>query len=114
MTGSPQPYDFGVQDYDYISLSHQIPSAVPGESPSIVFDGLMQKAVKGSPGARGAVTALCAAFPAGIPDLIWLYAFDHRRVYRGDHGIRFEIAEGKEDWLRLWAERWGRADRKDK
>ena len=32
----------------------------------------------------------CRAFPAGIPEDIFLNGFDHRKPYPGDHGIRFE------------------------
>jgi len=32
----------------------------------------------------------CEAFPDGIPDAILSNEHDHRRVYRGDGGIRFE------------------------
>jgi len=32
----------------------------------------------------------CRAFPAGIPEEIFLNGFDHRKPYPGDHGIRFE------------------------
>ena len=32
----------------------------------------------------------CEAFPCGVPDEIFLGAFDHRRAYPGDDGIRFE------------------------
>ncbi len=31
----------------------------------------------------------CAAFPAGIPDDIYVGAFDHREEHAGDHGLRY-------------------------
>lgn len=34
----------------------------------------------------------CAAFPFGIPTEIWHDFFDHREVFPGDRGIRFETA----------------------
>jgi len=36
---------------------------------------------------------VCAAFPEGIPDAIWLGQNDHTKPYPGDHGIRFERGE---------------------
>lgn len=33
---------------------------------------------------------ICEAFPAGIPDVIWLRFRQHVRPVAGDHGIRFE------------------------
>jgi len=39
-------------------------------------------------------TVGCDAFPEGIPDDIFLGGFDHRRPFDGDHGIRFDLAEG--------------------
>lgn len=33
--------------------------------------------------------ALCAAFPDGIPDEIWMGENKHQEAYPGDHGIRF-------------------------
>ena len=44
----------------------------------------------------------CAAFPKGIPDAIYLGAFDHRTAYVGDKGIRFQLAEGKAVLLAAW------------
>lgn len=32
----------------------------------------------------------CEAFPCGVPDEVFLGAFDHLRAYPGDAGIRFE------------------------
>ena len=32
----------------------------------------------------------CDAFPARIPDLIWLKGNKHTKPVAGDHGIRFE------------------------
>lgn len=33
---------------------------------------------------------VCSAFPAGIPDEIWLGKNDHKKPFEGDHGIQFE------------------------
>ena len=41
--------------------------------------------------ARFTTDHTCEAFPCGIPDEIFLGAFDHRRAYPGDDGKRFEI-----------------------
>ena len=51
----------------------------------------------------------CAAFPNGIPDAIYLGAFDHRSAYVGDKGIRFQLAEGKAALLAGWVALHGRA-----
>ena len=32
----------------------------------------------------------CAAFPAGVPDLIWTGGDDHARPVAHDNGVRFE------------------------
>ena len=50
----------------------------------------------------------CAAFPKGIPDAIYLGAFDHRSAYVGDKGIRFQLAEGKAALLAEWVALYGR------
>lgn len=50
----------------------------------------------------------CAAFPKGIPDAIYLGAFDHRSAYVGDKGIRFQLAEGKAALLAGWVALHGR------
>jgi len=47
---------------------------------------------------------VCSAFPRGIPAAIAERLFDHRQVYPGDGGVRFELAEGKADLLRRWVE----------
>ena len=35
-------------------------------------------------------SAICDAYPEGIPDGILQRGLDHRKPYPGDHGIRFE------------------------
>lgn len=35
----------------------------------------------------------CKAFFEGIPDEIWAGKNDHKKPYKGDHGIQFEPAE---------------------
>ncbi len=37
---------------------------------------------------RGGIA--CDAFPDRIPDAILQSRYDHRRPYKGDHGVRFE------------------------
>ena len=39
---------------------------------------------------RTAKKLTCAAFPDGIPTAILTNLADHRREYKGDHGIRYE------------------------
>lgn len=36
----------------------------------------------------------CRAFPDGIPGPILEGRADHREPYPGDHGVRYELAEG--------------------
>ena len=32
----------------------------------------------------------CLAFPDGIPDPIWMGENDHKKPYKGDHGIQYD------------------------
>lgn len=43
----------------------------------------------------------CEAFPAGIPDTIYIDGFDHRQEHPGDRGIRWVLSdeEGASDRL---------------
>lgn len=41
-------------------------------------------------------TSTCDAFPGGIPEGIYCLAGDHRLPWPGDHGIRFELVDGKQ------------------
>ncbi|HPE80109.1 MAG TPA: hypothetical protein PKZ35_08855 [Gammaproteobacteria bacterium] len=41
----------------------------------------------------GANVPTCLAFPDGIPVVILLGEFDHRRPYPGDHGFRYRPAD---------------------
>ncbi len=41
----------------------------------------------------------CKAFPDGIPTKITVGGFDHRKPYRGDHGVRWELNPDKAKWL---------------
>jgi hypothetical protein len=36
----------------------------------------------------------CEAFPSKIPQAILIGRYDHRRSYRGDHGVTFQPKEG--------------------
>lgn len=40
-------------------------------------------------GVRSGVGHVCAAYPAGVPTEILASAHDHRRPYRGDHGLTY-------------------------
>ena len=37
------------------------------------------------------IVGTCKAFPKGIPDDIWLGKDNHRKPYRGDNDIQFEL-----------------------
>lgn len=52
--------------------------------------------------------ARCKAFPDGdgIPAEIFLNKVDHHDPFPGDHGVRFEPAEGAEDWPVGGGETW--------
>ena len=41
----------------------------------------------------------CKAFPDGIPDELYFNGFDHRKPFKGDHGIRFKQDEKKPEYL---------------
>lgn len=47
----------------------------------------------------------CNAFPEGIPEKIYHHAYDHRKPFEGDNGIRFKLKEGREEALDLYLER---------
>jgi hypothetical protein len=36
----------------------------------------------------------CEAFPLRIPQPILIGKYDHRKRYKGDHGIKFQLKEG--------------------
>lgn len=38
----------------------------------------------------------CSAFTQGIPEDIVIYGADHRRGFKGDRGIHFQLADGSE------------------
>jgi len=43
----------------------------------------------------------CEAFPLKIPQAILIGRYDHRKPYKGDHGVRFRPADDvKEDELK--------------
>ena len=46
--------------------------------------------------------AYCAAFPDGIPDEIFRQGVDHRKPFKGDHGIRFKLDPAKADRLKAY------------
>lgn len=39
----------------------------------------------------------CAAYPDRIPDAILQSEVDHRRPFKGDHGIQFEMVPGLDE-----------------
>jgi hypothetical protein len=46
----------------------------------------------------------CDAFPAGIPDAIYLDGYDHRDPYPGDGGIRFLLDPAELKILQVYEE----------
>lgn len=49
----------------------------------IDFDGVAE--------INGITTGTCAAFPEGIPLRIFSEGFDHRKPFKGDGGVRFDL-----------------------
>lgn len=49
----------------------------------IDFDGVAE--------INGITTGTCTAFPEGIPLRIFSEGFDHRKPFRGDGGVRFDL-----------------------
>ncbi len=47
------------------------------------------------------------AFPIGIPERIFS-GFDHRKPFKGDHGVRWELNPDEAEWLDHY-EAWRRA-----
>jgi hypothetical protein len=39
---------------------------------------------------HGRASRTCDAFPDGIPEQVYFEAFDHRKSFSGDNGMRFE------------------------
>jgi hypothetical protein len=44
----------------------------------------------------------CTAFPEGIPEEIVEGGFDHRKSFKGDRGVLFELDPEFEDILRIY------------
>lgn len=45
---------------------------------------------------REGIERTCEAFPRGIPHRLHFECGDHRKPWKGDQGIQFELAEGEE------------------
>ena len=57
---------------------------------------LLEGGVPDTESGLGGTKIHCEAFPNGIPDAILDGGFDHRKRFKGDKGIRFELKEGIE------------------
>lgn len=44
------------------------------------------------PNPDGSGTLVCAAFPDGVPDAIYVDGFDHRQPFDGDGGVRWALS----------------------